>query len=157
MRWQQRHALEEAPHRPPAKRLVRISQHQATWLQGHHEASLLDVRSESNTSHDSADATHKLPYAVQGLSSLNSEYVGPVGVGLKAVPAGCSSGAGDARLSTLIDENAAAKTGVCQMVSDSLFVVLDTGSTNIWLASDLCESPMPCAAEERKRYEHKKS
>jgi len=69
--------------------------------------------------------------AVTGLSSLSSQYVGPIGVGTKM------------------------KKGMPGEESN-IWCVFDTGSTNLWVSSDLCEEG-PCAKEDRKRYNHTES
>merc|ERR550537_957655 len=66
------------------------------------------------------------------LSSLQSQYVGQMGVGTKVKPNGKKS-----------DES-------------KVWVVFDTGSTNIWVASDLCESGA-CTMKGRQRYNHTRS
>lgn len=126
-----------------------------------------------------------------GLSSLNSQYVGPIGVGTVLDPPGCvmdaaagdfsslvetgedgipeffdqvggfisnvsrkvaapfvSNSSGNMRASKLADVARAAKqaqanTAVgakCKVADQSkIWVVFDTGSTNIWISSDLCK------------------
>lgn len=75
-----------------------------------------------------AEVVHKdIVRAVTGLSSLSSQYVGPIGVGTS--PHGKSTSEAE------------------------VWVVFDTGSTNLWVASDECTDG-PCANEDRKRYNH---
>eukprot|EP00929_Paragymnodinium_shiwhaense_P074367 TRINITY_DN3804_c0_g1_i1.p1 TRINITY_DN3804_c0_g1~~TRINITY_DN3804_c0_g1_i1.p1 ORF type:complete len:685 (+),score=113.83 TRINITY_DN3804_c0_g1_i1:103-2055(+) len=104
--------------------------------------------------------------AVTGLSSLSSQYVGPIGVGTMLQPTGCNVPA-DSLLALKIEEArtepARASTGdkdnvqVCQSAEQSnVWVVFDSGSTNIWVSSDLCENG-PCAKPERRRYNHTQS
>lgn len=67
------------------------------------------------------------------LSSLMSQYVGPIGVGTRM------------------------ECETCKPQEESqVWVVFDTGSTNIWVSSDLCAEG-PCASKERHRYNHLQS
>jgi len=93
--------------------------------------------------------------AVTGLSSLMSQYVGPIGVGSTLGPSGCLMDGGGEATASLAQENTTTVT--CQVSEQAnLWVVFDTGSTNIWISSDLCQDE-PCAAEGRQRFDHSKS
>eukprot|EP00927_Polykrikos_kofoidii_P023790 TRINITY_DN21790_c0_g1_i3.p1 TRINITY_DN21790_c0_g1~~TRINITY_DN21790_c0_g1_i3.p1 ORF type:complete len:711 (+),score=98.12 TRINITY_DN21790_c0_g1_i3:310-2442(+) len=110
--------------------------------------------------------------AVTSLSSLSSQYVGPIGVGTKLVPLGCDTAAFPKKMlfhaSAAQNETGSAE-GVASFASTSassstctvqeesqIWVVFDTGSTNIWIASDLCDNG-PCVQKGRRRFDHGKS
>jgi len=114
-------------------------------------------------------------FAVTGLSSLNSQYVGPIGVGTVVDPPDCKMQAGAALAETnksVFDSigsfisaaqttiaNVSAKVASSFQQSCSIrdqskvWVVFDTGSTNIWIASDLCNKE-PCTLPGRHRFDH---
>eukprot|EP00396_MALV-II-16_sp_LP-1_P000190 gene190-352_t len=91
--------------------------------------------------------------AVTRLQNLyNSQYVGAIGVGTVSRPAGC-----------VRDRARAGNTGPVQFVANAFVsepdechyeeqttinVVFDSGSTNLWIASDLCTTD-PCTEKER--------
>jgi len=98
-------------------------------------------------------------HPVTALSSLSSQYVGPLGIGTKAFPEGCimpknstiefvQSGQSDDAA------NSANREVQCRaMPQSNVWVVFDTGSTNIWISSDLCTQG-PCTTPGRVRYDH---
>lgn len=99
-----------------------------------------------------------------GLSGLESQFVGPIGVGTMAVPEGCASranvslvfapqGVSQAESGTASNSSA----GSCHATVESqVWVVFDTGSTNMWIASDLCKSHA-CLKPGRSKYNHSRS
>jgi len=105
--------------------------------------------------------------ASTGLSSLSgSQYVGPIGVGTTFTPPGCKMPErsllhleGELTAANAEGQRDADADGVpvCTAADQAkMWVVFDTGSTNIWISSDLCERGA-CAEEDRQRYNHTKS
>jgi len=100
--------------------------------------------------------------AVIALSNLHSQYVGPVGVGTLMSPEGCQSANSSAVSATAIHKVSPIKEGsftqqaheTCSVKEQStVYVVYDTGSTNLWISSDLCKKGA-CVLEGRHRYNH---
>jgi pepsin A len=92
-----------------------------------HRWALLDASRQYDSKQKTIDEQHPV---VTRLSSLMSQYVGPIGVGTKMPCTNCPP-----------------------QEQSKVWVVYDTGSTNIWIASDLCKSG-PCTMEGRHRYDH---
>jgi pepsin A len=122
---------------------VQLSPAQTEVLQQHHKENR-DNRNASVHQHSSGSsalleydtqrvAIDEAHPVVTRLTHLMSQYVGPIGVG------------------TIQDCES------CPPRPESeIWVVLDTGSTNIWIASDLCTEG-PCTLEGRHRYNHTRS
>jgi hypothetical protein len=92
--------------------------------------------------------------AVTGLTSLSSQYVGPIGVGTVVAPSNCVVKNGQAL--SFVQDGEAKEVG-CHLQDESqVWVVFDTGSTNIWVASDLCRHGA-CVKKGRHRYDHMRS
>jgi len=92
--------------------------------------------------------------AVTGLTSLSSQYVGPIGVGTVVSPSNCEVKNGQAL--SFVQDGEEKEVG-CHLQDESqVWVVFDTGSTNIWVASDLCRHGA-CVKKGRHRYDHTRS
>jgi len=149
---------------------LQVSNKQWQQLQSHHQEHAQIKRSLKARTHSakhkaiSADQK-KDSFASGGFQAMalteisHSQYVGPIGIGSLLSPDGCDP-------SSLVESNSSAsmspQTGSaliqkrvkCSVADQSqVWVVLDTGSTNIWIASDLCQQG-PCAHADRTRYNH---
>lgn len=116
---------------------------------GTHQAAVLSHR--SNNGQALANMVEEYPapsdtptMMTTPLVPTKSLYMGPIGVGL-TVPAGCGRS-----LVELADRACAA------IPETTLNVVYDTGSTNIWIASDLCDVGA-CVGAGRQRFNHSRS
>lgn len=126
----------------------------------------------SNATVGPSDLRHKLRkdrhpglhegYAATGLWSLSSQYVGPIGVGTIVEPANCMLDTSRPlefvekwRTAELMKNSSfLEKRPTCHITDQSqVWVVYDTGSTNIWISSDLCKDG-PCTRAGRHRYNH---
>lgn len=100
-------------------------------------SSFVETRTVSCHRHRSSRDT----LVATGLSSVSSQYVGPIGVGTVLDPPGCSQ------------ENSEGESACKAVDQAKVWVVFDTGSTNIWIASDLCKEG-PCRLPGRHMFNH---
>jgi len=157
------------------RRFSRVSTQQMTWLREHQLAAFAQLDSNSRGSatasgqtKDAGSAgsnlravrTHRqharaaeeeseggtVASAVTSLSSLEVEYVGPVGVGTRR-----QAPEGGAALSQSSPDSSQSHTE-----ESEIWMVFDTGSVNIWVSSDLCTEGA-CAKAGRNRYNHSRS
>jgi len=89
---------------------------------------------------------------------MNSQYTGPISVGT-VKKGSCTSAHKLESLSFLQNPANASKTELeaCHLEPQSqVWVIFDTGSTNLWIASDQCTTK-PCRTQGRGFYDHTKS
>lgn len=99
-------------------------------------------KAEEKRRGDRDKAMDEIPKTV--LTSLDAtEYVGPIGIGTVHEPKYCDSSLAEGQYSS---ETCRAKE------QQTLKVVFDTGSTNLWMASTLCDQG-PCISAGRQRYD----
>jgi len=147
---------------------VHLSQQQSKRLREHHREVLAGGamhRGSAEVNDSFLRTSHKKARArpVTNLKRLDSQYVGYIGVGtVSADGGGCKSTDPSSFMDAprLVDDtggSSAVEHGNCQVTEQSqVMVVFDTGSTNIWIDSDLCTDG-PCARPDRHRYNHKQS
>eukprot|EP00929_Paragymnodinium_shiwhaense_P004136 TRINITY_DN10485_c1_g2_i1.p1 TRINITY_DN10485_c1_g2~~TRINITY_DN10485_c1_g2_i1.p1 ORF type:complete len:608 (+),score=167.45 TRINITY_DN10485_c1_g2_i1:80-1903(+) len=91
------------------------------------------------------------------LEFARAMYIGPIGVG-SIIPAGCNAAQSPAGSSSLMQlgqqMSDGAESAACMSREQTgLNVVFDTGSTNIWISSDMCHAG-GCVLPGRRRFNH---
>jgi len=165
----------DGTHTPGVPAFVHLSAAQRQRLREHHDAVLLEQRGVSadevarqsalateDLEHTSYDDCHGDPrcggaratgLSVLSQSAVSTEYVGPVGIGTQRKPAACHERHHDMREGG----GSLQQTAMCSDKDQAnVWVVFDTGSTNIWINSDLCKAGA-CAMPGRARYSPKGS
>jgi pepsin A len=127
-----------------------------------------DVQSDSRASdaQDTAQARSgvglaetKSSFAPTALTEVShSQYIGPIGVGSTAASSACEAASSLVHPNGKVQEqelgsSVAEGASSCRAPQSKVWVVFDTGSTNLWIASDLCENG-PCTKQGRTRYNH---
>lgn len=184
------------PEAGAAPQLVQVSARQLRELEAHHAessslaqigartvssaasaasatsaASAASVAEAAVQRHGALHASHgsagRRSHIATRLSSLGSQYVGPIGVGSVLRPANCRLTSGKSlryvprdrpqEAAGLIADAAGSTDDECHAEEQAqVWVVFDTGSTNLWVASDACQTGN-CARPGRTRYDHKLS
>jgi len=144
---------------------VHLSEQQSKGLREHHQEALAGAARHRgstgvNASFLRTGHTRARARPLTSLKRVDSQYVGYIGVGTVAAGPGCqtidkSSFMDAPRI--VNEDGSSSAVESCQVSEQSqVMVVFDTGSTNIWINSDLCKVGA-CARPERHHYDHQKS
>lgn len=149
-RW---HSMAGSRSHPRPTAFVEVSSKQIAGLREHHRSTAVHkhrrFHAKQQSAHDHIQVT--------GLSGLDSQFVGPIGVGTVAEPAGCVNKRDASLVYVPAGSSSTAQVGSCSARDESqVWVIFDSGSTNLWIASDLCYSHA-CQNPKLTKYDHRDS
>jgi len=172
-RWQRLEPSAARGGTPASGRRATFSERQVRALLDHHAQQQAVVQLSQTVEGSHPDVTsptagraikvhpsprqHSSSFYVQKLKNLGSEYVGAIGVGTTSTCEPATDGAPSALASVRQHANGSDAEATCsESAQATMFTVLDTGSTNIWINSDECTEG-PCAKADRSQFSARKS
>jgi len=115
---------------------TRVSPHQVSALRSHQKKVNILKGQATTAVIEHSGSSVNVPKKFRPMPNM---YAGPIGIGTTSLPPGCAR------------EYSVEKTSCEVKPQEHLHVVFDTGSTNLWMASDLC-SRGACAELHRHRF-----